>query len=155
MSIADTPVRNRGEARRLRGTRLLLAEDTPDHRTMFAAMLRLEGAEVELADNGRRAVQRVLETDHLGRPFDLVILDMQMPVLDGYSAASTLCRAGHDGEILALTAHAMNGQREKCLEAGCTAYATKPIRNHQLIDTVDNLVHRPTSRRREAAFPAA
>ena len=128
--------------------RILLAEDGPDNQRLISHVLRKVGAQVEVADNGRSAVQLALEAARVGQPFDLVLMDIQMPILDGYGATRELREAGYTGSIVALTAHAMNGDREKCLEVGCNDYATKPIDRARLLATVAEQVDR---QRRETA----
>ena len=71
-----------------------------------------------------------------GQPFDVVLMDMQMPVMDGYTATRTLRDAGYRGAIVALTAHAMAHERERCMDAGMNAFETKPIDRQSLLDTV-------------------
>jgi CheY-like chemotaxis protein/HPt (histidine-containing phosphotransfer) domain-containing protein len=111
---------------RLRG-RILLAEDAPDNQRLIAFYLRKAGAEVAVAENGKQACDLVTASAVEGKGFDLVLMDMQMPELDGYGATAWLRRMGHRMPVIALTAHSMEGDREKCLAAGCSDFVTKPI----------------------------
>jgi PAS domain S-box-containing protein len=116
----------------LDGLRILLAEDGPDNQRLISFYLRKAGAAVTIAGNGRIACERLAEAE---RPFDLVLMDMQMPELDGYAAARTLRHDGHALPIVALTALAMDGDEQKCLAAGCDDYLTKPVDRGRLLAT--------------------
>jgi len=118
------------------GCRVLLAEDAPDNQRLLSFLLHKAGAEVALAADGASAVEMALEAWRRGHPFDVVLMDMQMPVLDGYQATRRLREQGYTGPIIALTANAMAHQREACLRAGCTDFLAKPIRRAVLLCAV-------------------
>lgn len=121
----------------LHGVRVLVAEDGLINQKLITALLLQAGAaSVDLAENGAIAVNKAETTD-----YDVILIDMQMPVVDGYAAASTLRDRGHHTPIVALTAHAMKGDRERCLAAGCTDYVTKPIVAEVLISHVASWVN--------------
>jgi signal transduction histidine kinase/CheY-like chemotaxis protein len=119
--------------------RLLIAEDGPDNQVLLRFFMTKAGAQVTLADNGRVAVDLALAAERDGQPFDVILMDMQMPVQDGYAATRELRRAGYWRPIIALTAHAMQHDREQCLQAGCDAFATKPLDRLGLIELIDQL----------------
>jgi signal transduction histidine kinase/DNA-binding NarL/FixJ family response regulator/HPt (histidine-containing phosphotransfer) domain-containing protein len=131
--------------------RLLLVEDSPDNQLLIGHFLRQLGAEVELADNGQAGLDLALLAEADGQPFDLILMDMQMPVLDGYSAVRRLRGLGYTHPIVALTANAMGGDQQKCLAAGCDDYATKPINRPQLFE----LIVKHTRSRQEPAVKAS
>jgi PAS domain S-box-containing protein len=121
--------------------RILLAEDGPDNQRLITHILKKAGAEVDVADNGKIALERALAARDGGQPHDVVLMDIQMPVMDGLEATRLLREAGVDGPIIALTAHAMPADREKCLSAGCDDYATKPLDRRKLIEKIAKLAH--------------
>jgi CheY-like chemotaxis protein len=99
-------------------------------------MLRRAGLEVDHVPDGEQAWSRATSEAEAGRPYDVVLMDMQMPVLDGYESTRRLREHGYEGVIIALTAHAMEGDREKCLGAGCDDFVSKPVDRALLVDTV-------------------
>jgi signal transduction histidine kinase/ActR/RegA family two-component response regulator len=127
---------------------ILLAEDSPDNQELVTFVLQKAGARVSLAADGQQALAMALAADAEGKPYDVILMDMQMPVLDGYAATRQLRARGYLGPIIALTAHAMRDDLEKCLVAGCDAYATKPI-DGNLVD----LIARHVARRGQPVNP--
>jgi signal transduction histidine kinase/CheY-like chemotaxis protein len=117
--------------------RLLLAEDGPDNQRLISRLLQKAGADVTVVENGKLALQEVMNAwQQDGRPYDIILMDMQMPVMDGYLAVHLLRKKGYTGPIIALTAHAMATDREKCISAGCTDYLSKPIKRTMLIEMI-------------------
>jgi signal transduction histidine kinase/DNA-binding response OmpR family regulator len=113
--------------------RILLAEDAPDSQRLLAQILERAGALVDVADHGAIALEKVHAAAAAQEPYDALVLDMQMPVLDGEATARELRAEGHTLPILALTAESSPEERERCLAAGCDDYATKPIDRARLI----------------------
>jgi PAS domain S-box-containing protein len=123
--------------------RVLVAEDGVDNQRLIRAILAPRVREVVVAENGQVAFEIAMNAVVDGRPFEVILMDMQMPVLDGYQATRRLRMNGYDRPIIALTAHAMEGNRERCLEAGCDDFTTKPIDRRALLDLIARFCSRP------------
>ncbi|MEM9348066.1 MAG: PAS domain-containing protein [Planctomycetota bacterium] len=118
------------------GKRVLIVEDGPDNQRLLQHYTSKAGATVEVAENGKIGRDAALAALKTGMPFDVILMDMQMPVLDGYNATAQLRDFGYDLPIIALTAHASADDRDKCLQAGCTDYMSKPVDRHKLIQII-------------------
>src|SRR5581483_2023296 len=131
------------------GARLLLVEDNLVNQKVVLAILRKKGYQIEVANEGREALQKL---DHEG-PYDLILMDVQMPVLDGLEATRAIRREPKWSgiPIIAMTAHAMNGDRERCLQAGMDAYISKPVQPAHLVATIEKHLG---SRAEKAAPPS-
>ena len=125
--------------------RILLAEDGLDNQRLIAFLLKKAGVEVTIVENGQIAYDKAIETsgkatsgeDHdAPPPFDVILMDMQMPVMDGYEATRRLREMGYKGPIIALTAYAMSTDRQKCLDAGCNDYVIKPIAKDKFLEVL-------------------
>ncbi|MFZ5833073.1 MAG: ATP-binding protein [Planctomycetota bacterium] len=135
-SPATTRLRAADAPLPLADRRILLAEDGPDNQRLITLVLKKAGADVDLAHNGAEAVAAVQSAAGSAKEYDLVLMDMQMPVLDGYSATKSLRDAGYNGPIIALTANALTDDRTRCLDAGCDDYLTKPIERNTFLKVV-------------------
>ncbi|HUZ46225.1 MAG TPA: response regulator [Terriglobia bacterium] len=122
--------------------RILLAEDNPVNRELAVRLLEKRGHQVEVAQNGMEAIA-ALET----QPFDLVLMDVQMPGMDGFQATAAIREkekaAGSHLRIIAMTAHAMKGDKERCLAAGMDGYVSKPIDAKELFEVIEGTVAVP------------
>ena len=99
-----------------------------------------------VVDNGQVALTTALAAQQDGQPFDVILMDMQMPVRDGYSATAELRRRDYTGPVIALTAHAMAEDRTKCLRAGCDEYASKPIDRYELLTLIEQVLQQQSAR---------
>jgi PAS domain S-box-containing protein len=124
----------RAKAARLRGRHVLLVEDTLDGEALATRFLRLEGAEVEVARDGYEAVEKADAAS-----FDVVLMDIQMPRLDGLSATRILRERGYARPIIALTAHALREEIDNSLQAGCDDHLTKPINREALVAAINRI----------------
>ncbi len=131
--------------------RVLIAEDGPDNQLLLKHFLSKTELEFEFVWNGQQALNRVFNDPNLYEAFDLIIMDMQMPVMDGYQATTKLREEGCKLPILALTANALPGDRQRCLEAGCDEYETKPLNRARLLRTIQRLLNSKQSPDQAAA----
>jgi CheY-like chemotaxis protein len=126
-------------APRLHG-RILVADDNEANRQLIGLRLRRAGADVVMAGDGQEALDRTTEASDQLRPFDAVIMDMQMPVLDGYEAVRELRARGFRQPIVAVTAYAMSEDRDECLGLGCDEFFSKPIEWDRLLAKLSRLL---------------
>jgi CheY-like chemotaxis protein len=126
----------------VRSLRILLAEDNAVNQLLATRLLEKQGHHVATVGNGRAALER-LEKE----TFDLILMDIQMPEMDGFEATAAIRKqeesTGKHLPIVAMTAHAMEGDRERCLAAGMDGYIAKPVRAKDLIDAIENLCQSP------------
>jgi len=130
-AVAAEPASAQLPPRVLHG-RVLVAEDGADNRRLLVHLLERWGLDVEVAENGIQALEQVEKCAERGEPIELVLMDMQMPGMDGYEATRRLRAEARRIPIVAVTAHAMDGAREACLAAGCDEFLTKPVDRAQL-----------------------
>lgn len=124
-----------GSQIRLEGVRILLVDDSADNQRLFERILVASGATVDVAENGVVAIARQQVMS-----YDVIIMDIRMPMMDGYEATRRIRTAGFMGPVLALTAHANPGEEERCREAGCSGFFTKPINKAGLLSAVAQAV---------------
>ncbi len=119
----------------LSNLRALVVDDSETNRELLKIVLAEAGAQIETVENGQQAVDRLQQSNSI----DVVLMDMQMPVLDGYSATEQLRRNGFSKPITALTANSMKGDESRCLAAGCNDYVSKPINFDLLLDKLHKI----------------
>ena len=135
----------------LAGLQVLLVEDGIDNQKLIGMLLKRAGIKVHIADNGQRALDKISEVHANDQRFDVILMDMQMPVMDGYTATRNLRQDGYTGPIIALTANAMNQDRDSCLKAGCDDYMAKPIKKQLLLEIIAKYTQRSQSANDQAA----
>lgn len=126
-----------GMSAALKDYRILLVEDSPDNQDLISHLLALEGAQVDVADSGVSGVKMAMS-----RHYNVVLMDIQMPGLNGHEAVSWLRSQGYDRPVAALTAHALSSDKQKSLGEGFDAYLTKPIDRSALIRCLQSLANR-------------
>lgn len=134
-------------------TRILLAEDGPDNQRLISFLLKKLGALVDVADNGSIAYRNYLESIIAEQPYHMIITDIQMPEMDGYSLTKVLRAEGATLPIIALTAHAMAEDRQKCLDAGCDDYLSKPVDRRLLRTTIEKWLSKEMPEAEAPAVP--
>ncbi len=132
--VRMNPISAHTSEMKMRG-RILVVDDGETNRRLISLILRRTGLEVAVAQNGREAVEMVTQNQ-----FDVILMDMQMPVMDGYTATKVLRRQGMQKPIIALTANAMMEDKEKCRAAGCSGYLSKPIDSSLLLRTLADVL---------------
>ncbi len=123
--------------------RVLFAEDAPGIQTLIALLLKDMNLEVDIAEDGREACEMAEKSKGAENTYDLILMDIQMPEMNGYDATRWLRQHGWRGPIVALTADAMVGDREKCLAAGCDDYLSKPVKPQGLRDVLIRYIPQP------------
>ena len=123
---------------RLAGSRVLIVEDSPDNQVLFRVMLEEAGAEVVLAGDGLQGVEAARAS-----AFDAIVMDIQMPRMDGHAAARKLRNEGFSGPLIALTAHAMSEERERCRRSGFSDFLSKPVLSGSLVETIHAALRPP------------
>jgi CheY-like chemotaxis protein len=122
----------------LYGVSVLVVDDAPDNQLLVSRILKLAGATVDCAENGRKGVDLALAGS-----YDAVLMDIQMPELDGYCATQELRSKGYTKPIIALTAHAMKDERQRCLKIGFSDHMSKPVDRAALLRKLKELVLSP------------
>lgn len=121
----------------LEGIRVLVVDDLSDNQLLISLFLRKAGATCDFASSGKEGIEKASQFN-----FDIVLMDIQMPMMDGHETTRRLRKIGYKNPIVAITAHAMKQDLDKSLEAGCDAHITKPIVSKNLIATISRLVDR-------------
>lgn len=116
--------------------RILVVEDNEDHQLLITLALRKIGSEVAVAEDGHRALEFAQAARDRDEPFDVILVDMSMPVLDGYETVRRLRQLGFTIPIIAVTARALESELERCLESGCDGFVRKPFETEELYASI-------------------
>lgn len=133
----EFPVRNT-----LKGIHILLVEDLPDNQLLITKFLTVDGATVEVANDGEEGVMMATSKSVNERGYDIILMDIQMPRVDGYEALRQLRQVGCNKPIVALTAHGLGEERARCLSLGFDEFLPKPVQRSLLLNVVFSLVTR-------------
>lgn len=129
------------EKDQLIGANLLVVDDDADLRDLMQRFLVRQGAQVDVAENGATAVERALT-----HRYDVILMDMKMPIINGYEATAALRRRGYDGPVIALTAYANSDDKQRSLEAGCDNYLSKPVDFGFMVSTIRSYLDKGNER---------
>lgn len=121
-------------------TQILLVDDSPDNVDVMSLFLQQQEIDVTTAGNGKEAIDNVIQNE---KKFDLILMDMQMPIMDGYQATKLLRQRGITTPIVAVTAHTAPGEKEKCLSVGCNDYLAKPFSKDSFLEKINLNISRP------------
>ena len=130
------PEGDEGEPTHLEGRRILIVDDSKDNREVLRFLLQEAGAACASAENGALGLRSALEADRSGKPFDVILMDVNMPVMNGIEATARLVASEISSPIIALTAMAMADDAQRCLDAGCVDYVSKPVVPRTFLRTI-------------------
>ncbi len=129
----------------LQSCRILVVDDCEIDQQTIAVALRKTGAEITIVDNGKMAIDAVQRAENAGHAFHVILMDIEMPVMDGCRATVVLRANGHQETIIAVTGRTEQGDREAYLAAGCDDYISKPFDDAKLIELITSLVAVPST----------
>lgn len=131
LGFESAPARSMASVGQLAGLKILLVEDSPDNQALISIYLNRAGANVEIASDGEQGYKMAV-----GSNYDLVLMDVQMPIMDGITTIKKLRQNNYTGTVVALTAHAMKEERLRCLQAGFTDFLSKPVVREDLVNMI-------------------
>ena len=131
LGFETVPARSVINAGQLAGLKILLVEDSPDNQALISIILSRAGAQIDIGSDGAQGVEMAMRGN-----YDITLMDVQMPVMDGITAIKRLRSEGYQKPVLALTAHAMKEERTRCLQAGFTDFLSKPVNREEMINLI-------------------